>query len=324
MTDLYLNSKNIKLFPSAYRGKNETKLFNPESRLFSEKNITGINNGITDTNSYVVGTSSNDDIALAGSVLYFVLAGYRFEVTITSDLLTSFATDSNTNVYAYIALKKKNSTEDTDNITFDGLSIVDWDITGYPSGEPLDLLNDEATPYYNFKGLLLSSSASLTNTGADAVKKLLILTKSGSNWIVPTASKLRISTNSIYLPGTTTNITSKLSAATTTSIGLMSATDKAKLDGIAEATQSKAGLMSAADKTKLDNLVNATTATAGLMSAADKTKLDAIITSVPIYVQGTEPTTTGLTVAIWVNTANENEVKIYASGAWAGISATYY
>lgn len=280
MTDLYLNSKNIKLFPSAYRGKNGTKLFNPESRLFSEKNVTGINNGITDTNSYVVGTSSNDDIALAGSVLYFVLAGYRFEVTITSDLLTSFATDSNTNVYAYIALKKKNSTEDTDNITFDGLSIVDWDITGYPSGEPLDLLNDEATPYYNFKGLLLSSSASLTNTGADAVKKLLILTKSGSNWIVPTASKLRISTNSIYLPGTTTNITSKLSAATTTSIGLM--------------------------------------------SAADKTKLDAIITSVPIYVQGTEPTTTGLTVAIWVNTANENEVKIYASGAWAGISATYY
>lgn len=280
MTDLYLNSKNIKLFPSAYRGKNGTKLFNPESRLFSEKNVTGINNGITDTNSYVVGTSSNDDIALAGSVLYFVLAGYRFEVTITSDLLTSFATDSNTNVYAYIALKKKNSTEDTDNITFDGLSIVDWDITGYPSGEPLDLLNDEATPYYNFKGLLLSSSASLTNTGADAVKKLLILTKSGSNWIVPTASKLRISTNSIYLPGTTTNITSKLSAATTTSIGLM--------------------------------------------SAADKTKLDAIITSVPVYVQGTEPTTTGLTVAIWVNTANENEVKIYASGAWAGISATYY
>lgn len=280
MTDLYLNSKNIKLFPSAYRGKNGTKLFNPESRLFSEKNVTGINNGITDTNSYVVGTSSNDDIALAGSVLYFVLAGYRFEVTITSDLLTSFATDSNTNVYAYIALKKKNSTEDTDNITFDGLSIVDWDITGYPTGEPLDLLNDEATPYYNFKGLLLSSSASLTNTGADAVKKLLILTKSGSNWIVPTASKLRISTNSIYLPGTTTNITSKLSAATTTSIGLM--------------------------------------------SAADKTKLDAIITSVPIYVQGTEPTTTGLTVAIWVNTANENEVKIYASGAWAGISATYY
>lgn len=280
MKDLYLNSKNIKLFPSAYRGKNGTKLFNPESRLFSEKNVTGINNGITDTNSYVVGTSSNDDIALAGSVLYFVLAGYRFEVTITSDLLTSFATDSNTNVYAYIALKKKNSTEDTDNITFDGLSIVDWDITGYPSGEPLDLLNDEATPYYNFKGLLLSSSASLTNTGADAVKKLLILTKSGSNWIVPTASKLRISTNSIYLPGTTTNITSKLSAATTTSTGLM--------------------------------------------SAADKTKLDAIITSVPIYVQGTEPTTTGLTVAIWVNTANENEVKIYASGAWAGISATYY
>jgi|SRR5574344_1581734 len=125
MTDLYLNSKNIKLFPSAYRGKNGTKLFNPESRLFSEKNVTGINNGITDTNSYVVGTSSNDDIALAGSVLYFVLAGYRFEVTITSDLLTSFATDSNTNVYAYIALKKKNSTEDTDNITFDGLSIVD-------------------------------------------------------------------------------------------------------------------------------------------------------------------------------------------------------
>lgn len=42
--------------------------------------------------------------------------------------------------------------------------------------------------------------------------------------------------------------------ATPTSDGLMSSTDKAKLDGIADATQKQSGLMSAADKLKLDNL----------------------------------------------------------------------
>lgn len=85
---------------------------------------------------------------------------------------------------------------------------------------------------------------------------------------------------------------SSYALATAAAAGLMSATDKEKLDGIAagaqvnpgNATTEAAGLMSAADKTKLEGIetgaqVNpeaATTEVAGLMSAADKIKLDGI------------------------------------------------
>ncbi|HBL1280496.1 TPA: hypothetical protein LP160_002859, partial [Enterococcus faecium] len=50
--------------------------------------------------------------------------------------------------------------------------------------------------------------------------------------------------------------------ATTTANGLMSSTDKTKLDGIAAGAQKNPG--------------NATTTTAGLMSATDKVKLDGL------------------------------------------------
>jgi hypothetical protein len=81
-------------------------------------------------------------------------------------------------------------------------------------------------------------------------------------------------------------------AATASASGLMSATDKSKLDGIAAgaqvnpgaATTAAPGLMSATDKSKLDGIaagaqVNpgaATASASGLMSATDKSKLDGI------------------------------------------------
>ena len=84
------------------------------------------------------------------------------------------------------------------------------------------------------------------------------------------------------------------SNATTSAAGLMSSTDKTKLNGIetgaqvnpGNATTSAAGLMSADDKTKLEGIEagaqvnpgNATTSAAGLMSSDDKTKLDGIAT----------------------------------------------
>ena len=68
--------------------------------------------------------------------------------------------------------------------------------------------------------------------------------------------------------------------ATPASDGLMSGADKARLDGLSNAlaTPASDGLMSGADKAKLDGVNNAlaTSATAGLMSGADKAKLDAL------------------------------------------------
>lgn len=85
--------------------------------------------------------------------------------------------------------------------------------------------------------------------------------------------------------------------------GLLSGSDKEKLDSIERgaqvnvtyntATQSTAGLMSAADKTKLDNMDGstapaydpATTTADGLMSASDKAKLDGIESGAQVNVE---------------------------------------
>ena len=70
--------------------------------------------------------------------------------------------------------------------------------------------------------------------------------------------------------------------ATTAKAGLMSNTDKQKLDSLqnySNATTSTDGLMSSEDKTKLDSLKNysnATTSEDGLMSSQDKTKLNGL------------------------------------------------
>lgn len=72
--------------------------------------------------------------------------------------------------------------------------------------------------------------------------------------------------------------TVKIKLATTTTDGLMSKTDKVKMDKLVtiNASHTAAGYMAAADKTKLDALVTeeATTTKKGYMSAADKAKLD--------------------------------------------------
>ena len=77
--------------------------------------------------------------------------------------------------------------------------------------------------------------------------------------------------------------TIKIKLATTTTDGLMSKTDKVKMDKLVttNASHTAAGYMTAADKTKLDALTldEATTAKKGYMSTADKTKLDRLITT---------------------------------------------
>ena len=51
----YLTSQKVKVFPSAYRGKNsEDKVYDPESRLNSEKNLTGLVNRLSSRDSYAI------------------------------------------------------------------------------------------------------------------------------------------------------------------------------------------------------------------------------------------------------------------------------
>ncbi|EMW5681184.1 TPA: hypothetical protein IYG48_002950, partial [Enterococcus faecium] len=87
------------------------------------------------------------------------------------------------------------------------------------------------------------STASVTNVGTSSAARF--------NFVLPKGDKGDPGINA-----TTTAV------ATTTANGLMSSTDKTKLDGIAAGAQKNPG--------------NATTTTAGLMSATDKAKLDGL------------------------------------------------
>ncbi|RXW61371.1 hypothetical protein CYQ73_12435 [Enterococcus faecium] len=87
------------------------------------------------------------------------------------------------------------------------------------------------------------STASVTNVGTSSAARF--------NFVLPKGDKGDPGINA-----TTTAV------ATTTANGLMSSTDKTKLDGIAAGAQKNPG--------------NATTTTAGLMSATDKVKLDGL------------------------------------------------
>ena len=79
-----------------------------------------------------------------------------------------------------------------------------------------------------------------------------------------TATENDVLEGEIFYSANGAKSTGTLGDATTTTHGLMSATDKTKLDGVETGAQVNPG--------------NATTSTAGLMSAADKTKLDGIAT----------------------------------------------
>ena len=138
------------------------------------------------------------------------------------------------------------------------------------------------------------------------------------------------------------------SLATTTSNGLMSFTDKTRIDDAAavngvircngfgdfspasNATPSVAGLMSSTDKTRLDDASgvngivacngngdfspasNATTSVAGLMSAADKTKLDGL----------TGVIADGSITAPKLNGGQTGSAPIYCARAWVNFNGT--
>jgi hypothetical protein len=72
----YIESKNIKVFPCAYRGyygEGESKVFDPEARSTTESNFTDTFHKLSlNKESYVVSWSS--------SILKCVIGGYYFEI----------------------------------------------------------------------------------------------------------------------------------------------------------------------------------------------------------------------------------------------------
>lgn len=188
-----IGSAHVQVYPCAYRGQVEqsgvTYLWNPESRLPTEHNITeAVNNVSTVHNgSYVISKAAtvSQSGTITGGPLVIVIHGYRFEI----DDLTSIATavlENGTSVWASIKLKDRNTPERT-GTDYKATSLANYD----GSTGALDAAN-------LFKGLVFDNDDQSSTAG---VYSLCILTRASATsttpFTVPSSSLLRLDATNI-------------------------------------------------------------------------------------------------------------------------------
>ena len=193
MTNKFLESKNIKVYPSAYRGNKtaDNKLYDPEARIPSEKNITQQINGLlsSSTKGFVVEPAYSAEYTPVFSsdapvVVKFCLYGYYFEVTIDKTLCENF-TD---NIYAYLKVANKNTSYSSEsNTEYAATSLIDVDTDGTTS-VALDSSN-------LFKGLGLTDDASILENSN--YKALHLFTKHSNEWCVPSSAYFKFKSTDI-------------------------------------------------------------------------------------------------------------------------------
>lgn len=237
----------------------------------------------------VNGTSPDSN----GNVSISVSGGSGGSVTVDAEL-SSTSTNAVQNKAVYAAVDKK------------------LDKTGIAAYATRDSSGNVIINTYATKTDLNSYVKSINNVKPDSDGNVTISVGGGSgNYTLPTASSstlggVKVGSNISVSNGTISitksNVTSALGYtppasdttygdATTTSSGLMSSTDKVKLNGIADnanyyihppthPASMISGLATVATSGNYNDLANkpgdATTSSAGLMSAADKSKLDGI------------------------------------------------
>ena len=190
----YLNSENIKVFPSI--GRDTSIDLNAE--LTNEKNLTQILRSIYKRDSFVISDRYSNDS------LEFVIHGYYFNATFDADALSGeFTGEDKNNIYANIFVAKETEKE----TPFQQLVNTD---TG--SGETYNLDTPD-TDDVKFKGVLFSDN--MVSNADYNVYSLLILTKNDDdNWTVPSKSKLHWKTSEILNGETSTSIDDILTTST--------------------------------------------------------------------------------------------------------------
>lgn len=179
----YIKSKDIKVYPTAWRGKAVNDLiFNPESTLPVEDNSTNLHKYLTtyDSGNYVItDTFKVADISYF-TEFKFVLGGYVFTINNISDYFTG-----KSNVFAVIKVIPKglNGGEDVNNVSVVGNTLSNMDSN--------DDILDSST--YDFQGLSIQDGvlSEADNTTFTYGLQLLV---EGS---VPESSKLRLRTDNI-------------------------------------------------------------------------------------------------------------------------------
>lgn len=191
---MQLNSVNVRLYPSAFRGNN----FNPEAKLNTEENITSLVSRLSSRDGFVLSNtwvSSTGGIANSNAFI-FSLHGYIFEIANLASTLDSFST--RTSIYAHIRVGSMNSgNPDTGNTGYsavvltgiDGGTSTDPSTNQYAPGDILDIPQEET---YTFIGLeLIDSLEGMATSSEDFYLLLLSRASTSDVWSVPTSSSIK-------------------------------------------------------------------------------------------------------------------------------------
>ena len=172
----YLVSNEINLYPTALRGGTDIsgQVFDPESRLGTEFNLTNPVNRITIDGSFV--------ISYSGNILEFSVHGYYFRVKSVSSLISGFTSD--TKIFANIRIKELAQ----DNYKLKSLVC-------YEDGSSTNLDVDNGGTS-EFKGVSFTNTAQGDNINTFSLE---VLRKVNGSWVVPETSLLKIDTKSIMV-----------------------------------------------------------------------------------------------------------------------------
>lgn len=179
MSDVYLNSSSVKVFPSAYRGTATTsgKLYNPEAKLNSEAAFVNIIKRATSRESFVLSYENHK--------LVCNISGYWFELTLDE---TKFVNDGTPweVVWANIKVDNLNTTVDTDNTVYPAKSLISVSSAAVAGG----WLDSSDT----FIGLSLSDTK---QTGTNVTESFPILIHRQSGFSIYPGSQIRLDTKVI-------------------------------------------------------------------------------------------------------------------------------
>ena len=188
MPNNFFKSTEVKLYPAAYRGYTaDNKLYNPESRLPSENNLSNISYYLTQKREGFV-------VSKEGNEVVFVLKGYQFRVDISS--ITTWPKNY---LWVAIKLKARGNISDTTNTDYADYSLDTFKtVTGVESGSTNSDVLDDGTADGDFCALVYDFADSVTVSPFDNdTYSLCICFKSGTKIAPPKSSQLMLKTNHI-------------------------------------------------------------------------------------------------------------------------------
>lgn len=153
----YTSSNNIKVFPAVRR----TSSYDPFSRLMSESTITSIINRLIDKTGFVISDSVSLDAEFE-----FSINGYYIKVLNLGDVVSAVPQDA-TDIYASISLDETSA----NSMVF--TQLVGIDVDGVYNG--VDFSTSEPNSTFSLK----------------------ILTKENDNWVIPEASKIKFTKDTL-------------------------------------------------------------------------------------------------------------------------------